>query len=386
MVIRDHIDQSETTLSKIARHIYTFTRDETSTMIGGVSFLNGHIGKNDPVSLSIEPDLISIAVGFVVELTPTEVKIGTNQKLDVDALLERTGRLDRHGGDYRPIFRIDKDEMLSGAARMRNNLAQLFYSEDSGGDTKRRDLVVHLQEPRFEDVWAPDANEIPDHLNADQKNAMSKVLTAKDYACILGMPGTGKTTTIAEIILALVKRGKSVLLTSYTHSAVDTILTKLVNSDHKILRLGNIEKVRLVQSQLSPVSMILIDSSVLREIGSSRRAASHTRGFYRPVLHITTRRYSHEPSDCRHDLSLYRPVSLVKATFAKDRRVLTRNAAVSPIFIRRHFDYCIVDEASQITLPTCLGPLRFADTFVLVGDHFQLPPIVSHCPFRRVSL
>lgn len=48
----------------------------------------------------------------------------------------------------------------------------------------------------------------------------------------------------------------------------------------------------------------------------------------------------------------------------------------SPLFFRRKFDYCIVDEASQITLPTCLGPLRMADTFVLVGDHFQLPPIV----------
>lgn len=48
----------------------------------------------------------------------------------------------------------------------------------------------------------------------------------------------------------------------------------------------------------------------------------------------------------------------------------------SPLFFRRQFDYCIVDEASQITLPTCLGPLRMADTFVLVGDHFQLPPIV----------
>jgi DNA replication ATP-dependent helicase Dna2 len=49
----------------------------------------------------------------------------------------------------------------------------------------------------------------------------------------------------------------------------------------------------------------------------------------------------------------------------------------SPLFFRRQFDYCIVDEASQITLPTCLGPLRSATTFVLVGDHFQLPPIVS---------
>lgn len=35
-----------------------------------------------------------------------------------------------------------------------------------------------------------------------------------------------------------------------------------------------------------------------------------------------------------------------------------------------------MDEASQVTLPTCLGPLRLADRFVLVGDHFQLPPIV----------
>ena len=53
------------------------------------------------------------------------------------------------------------------------------------------------------------------------------------------------------------------------------------------------------------------------------------------------------------------------------------SADPSPLFFRRKFDYCIVDEASQITLPTCLGPLRMADTFVLVGDHFQLPPIVS---------
>lgn len=47
-----------------------------------------------------------------------------------------------------------------------------------------------------------------------------------------------------------------------------------------------------------------------------------------------------------------------------------------PVFAKRTFDYCIVDEASQITLPVCLGPLRLAETFVLVGDHFQLPPLV----------
>lgn len=54
--------------------------------------------------------------------------------------------------------------------------------------------------------------------------------------------------------------------------------------------------------------------------------------------------------------------------------------------MRRHFDYCIVDEASQITLPACLGPLRFADRFVLVGDHNQLPPLVRNYTARRSGL
>ena len=44
---------------------------------------------------------------------------------------------------------------------------------------------------------------------------------------MLGMPGTGKTTTIASLVQVLVARGCSVLLTSYTNSAVDNVLLKL---------------------------------------------------------------------------------------------------------------------------------------------------------------
>ena len=41
------------------------------------------------------------------------------------------------------------------------------------------------------------------------------------------MPGTGKTATLSLIIRALVARGERVLVTSYTHSAVDNLLRKL---------------------------------------------------------------------------------------------------------------------------------------------------------------
>lgn len=48
-----------------------------------------------------------------------------------------------------------------------------------------------------------------------------------------------------------------------------------------------------------------------------------------------------------------------------------------PLFSHRRFDYCVVDEAGQISQPVVLAPLRCADVFVLVGDHYQLPPLAT---------
>ncbi|KAL0464309.1 UNVERIFIED_CONTAM: DNA replication ATP-dependent helicase/nuclease JHS1 [Sesamum latifolium] len=61
------------------------------------------------------------------------------------------------------------------------------------------------------------------YLQTDQ----TQILTAKDYALILGMPGTGKTSTVVHAVKALLMRGASILLTSYTNSAVDNLLLKL---------------------------------------------------------------------------------------------------------------------------------------------------------------
>lgn len=50
----------------------------------------------------------------------------------------------------------------------------------------------------------------------------------------------------------------------------------------------------------------------------------------------------------------------------------------NPVVANRVFDVCIVDEAGQITLPACLGPLLRCKSFALVGDHHQLPPLVQN--------
>ena len=48
------------------------------------------------------------------------------------------------------------------------------------------------------------------------------------------------------------------------------------------------------------------------------------------------------------------------------------------VFGKIEFDYCIVDEASQVLLTTCLGPLFSSRKFILVGDLEQLPPIIKN--------
>ncbi|OWZ43190.1 DNA replication ATP-dependent helicase Dna2 [Cryptococcus neoformans C23] len=343
MIIESYSNDLGKSLAKIHRHSYTFIRAPSAISENTTSLLSGHIAKGDPVSLSIEPDLLCMWRGFVTDLTQTSVTVGVTYVINTDALLKRTGRehrvLKASDGQSRDkvVFRIDKDEMASGMMRMRNNLAQLFYKN---GDGARRRLIVDQAAPEFEPSWRPEPSEIPPSLNSDQQKAMESVLTARDYSLILGMPGTGKTTTIAEIIKALVARGKSVLLTSYTHSAVDAILMKLADAEFGVLRLGNIDKV------------------------------------HPDVQHLTLEAYEASASMDQLNARLMTPPVVAATCLAIDH----------PLFFRRRFDYCIVDEASQITLPTCIGPLRMADKFVLVGDHYQLPPIVRHAEARRGGL
>jgi DNA replication ATP-dependent helicase Dna2 len=154
------------------------------------------------------------------------------------------------------------------------------------------------------------------------------------------MPGTGKTTTITHNIRALVAQGKSVLLTSYTHNAVDNIILKLKKDKTPILRLGAPAKVHPDVQEFA-----ILAGQPMSTFDEIKHAWHDT-----PIVATTCLGVNH------------------------------------PIFNERTFDYCIVDEASQITLPICLGPIRMARTFVLVGDHNQLPPLVQNEEARKGGL
>lgn len=66
------------------------------------------------------------------------------------------------------------------------------------------------------------------HLFDLKKDAISKALSSKNVFLLHGPPGTGKTTTVVEIILQEVKRGAKILACAASNIAVDNIVERLV--------------------------------------------------------------------------------------------------------------------------------------------------------------
>ena len=77
------------------------------------------------------------------------------------------------------------------------------------------------------------------NMNDEQKEAVKKIIDTQDILFILGPPGTGKTTVIAEAINQITLAGKTVLLSSQSNDAIDNALGRLNNDINiRALRAG----------------------------------------------------------------------------------------------------------------------------------------------------
>lgn len=300
--------------------------------------------------------------------------------------LSRLRRVIQRSGDPRGIlFRLDRDEVATGLGTLRQNLVNLF-SRDSGGQEVThnrlswlRDVVVRLKPPSFdhtkkEAMFDPPLNCVARsypgcdfmdlyleyaELNDDQRAAADNVMAAKDYSMIQGLPGTGKTSTIAFLARLLVAHGKRVLITSYTNSAVDNVLLKLMASG-------------LAATSPSAPSPAMI------RIGRDTSTHPHVHPILAASAALALENSSSPEENAKGSLL---PSAESLARCVQAARVVGATALTlprSPLLAREHFDVVIVDEAGQITQPAVLGALMSADSFILVGDHKQLPPLVAN--------
>ncbi|QLL30280.1 hypothetical protein HG536_0A00970 [Torulaspora globosa] len=347
-------------------HVFARTKE------GLQSMLYAQLSKNDRVTISDESGHFCITQGVIVDIKADSVTISARRKVlnnripaqkssgltnIVSAVDDRTSIESLLRIQNMVSYRIDKNEAQQGLALARFSLLNLFLppvqsgqviidegtnelrsvKRSDGGDARMRAFLVDKVAPRFltdnESPLIAKARQTLTQFNSDQIKAIENVLRAQDYALILGMPGTGKTTVIAEIIKILVDAGKSILLTSYTHSAVDNVLLKLRATNIKIARLGRKHKILPEVQQYQPnFEAFETYEEYIEEINSLSVVATTCLGI----------------SDVLFSLR------------------------------EKDFDYVILDEASQISMPIALAPLRLGEKFIMVGDHHQLPPLVKN--------
>lgn len=198
-----------------------------------------------------------------------------------------------------------------------------------------------------------------------------KVFCAKDYTLLQGLPGTGKTYTLAFVARLLAAHGRRVLITSYTHAAVDNVVLKLMESGlastydasglPPLVRIGQRSSCHL---DVRPVMV----SELARNL-DRKTANGESRG-------VKGKNFANEGTIDDSEL----PSASSLRTVVSSARIVCISALSvprSPLLTGETFDVVIVDEAGQISQPAIIGALMVADSFVLVGDHLQLPPLVN---------
>lgn len=255
--------------------------------------------------------------------------------------------------------------------------------------------MLHGERPSEKGSAGHDVNNIDfrnKQLNESQQTAVRNIVANDSITIIHGPPGTGKTTTLTEAVIQLIKKGEKILVSAPANTAVDNIAKGLLQQGVKLLRVGNTGKTDEDVFAHTPEGR-LNNSKAQKDIKQLKIRAEE---FRRMALKYK-RSFGKAEREQRN--LLFKEVKNIREEIKKlqayNEEKLFEEAEViagTPIGLydaglnKYHFNTLIIDEAGQCIEPLawCVFPL--AEKTVLAGDHWQLPPTVLNDEASRLGL
>ena len=283
-------------------------------------------------------------------------------------------------------FRIDLTADEVTRQRMMGAINTALNARGRLGDLRK--TLLGSREPDFAEPKPLYPKDCQSNLNESQIEAVSFALASYDVAVIHGPPGTGKTTTVVELIAQAVKRGAKVLACAPTNTAVDNMLRRLIGLKQNVVRLGHPARVSENLQEYTLDGMVE-RSEEMTVIKSMRREADDI--FRKVDRHTRAQPARGEKADMRREakqlLSHARMMERRTMDHFLDRAdvICATTTFNESLMGDRRFDLAVIDEACQSVEPGAWIPLLRSDRVVLAGDHCQLPPTILSSEAARAG-
>ncbi len=238
--------------------------------------------------------------------------------------------------------------------------------------TRNLSKVEHNQAPEY----------LREILNGDtsQQRAYDAALS-NDITFIWGPPGTGKSFTLAVIIMALYKmKGERTAVCCLSNVAVDQLVNKVVaiiEENEPGMPRGEFYRAGRTQDDtLLKTDFLYPDDESSKRLRGEIRSRSEQIEKYKNSGELYSEdaiRLKAARKDLREELKLHTDylIGRVRVVFST-----IANFVINPRLKDGEFDNLIVDEASMLALPQLIALSKnVAKRIILVGDFQQLSPI-----------